>query len=111
MLFYNLGMLSAFLYLAVLLAITLSKHGFDESAYVKVYPSIGRIVCCVNLLQALEIMHPIFGYVQGNPLMPFIQVFGKLFILFGNLEFEPRLQKMPVTTWLFLAWIYSDVIR
>ncbi|XP_066156429.1 very-long-chain (3R)-3-hydroxyacyl-CoA dehydratase [Euwallacea fornicatus] len=111
LLFYNLGMLSAFLYAAVVLVITLAKNGFDESAYSKVYPATGHILCFIHLFQALEIMHPMFGYVTGSPLMPFIQIFGRIFILFGNLEFESQLQKMPVITWLFAVWICSDIIR
>lgn len=111
MIFYNLAMLCAFIYALIVLMLTLAKNGIHESTYVKVYPVMGNIMCFIHLFQALEIMHPIFGYVKGSPLMPFVQIFGRLFILFANLEFEPRLQKMPVTTWLFLAWIYSDIIR
>ncbi|KAL1488427.1 hypothetical protein ABEB36_014900 [Hypothenemus hampei] len=111
LLFYNLGMLSAFLYAGIIIAVTLAKNGFEESTYTKLYPAVGHILCIIHLFQALEIMHPIFGYVKGSPLMPFLQIFGRIFILFGNLEFEPKLQKMPVIPWLFLAWTLSDIIR
>lgn len=111
MAFYNFAMLGAFIYALLVLMITIIKNGFEESTYVKVYPSVGHILCMIQLFQALEIMHPMFGYVRGSPLFPLMQIGGRLFVLFGNLEFEPRLQKMPATTWLFCAWIYSDIIR
>ncbi|CAG9765409.1 unnamed protein product [Ceutorhynchus assimilis] len=111
MVFYNLAMLCAFLYALIILTMTMAKNGFEETSYTNVYPIVGHVLCIIHLFQALEIMHPIFGYVKGSPFMPFLQIVGRLFILFGNLEFEPRLQKMPATTWLFFAWIYSDLIR
>lgn len=111
MVVYNFAMLCAFLYALCVMMITISKNGLEESTYAKVYPSVGHILCIIHLFQALEIMHPMFGYVRGGVFMPFLQICGRLFILFGNLEFEPRLQKMPATTWLFSAWIYSDLIR
>ncbi|XP_050296595.1 very-long-chain (3R)-3-hydroxyacyl-CoA dehydratase isoform X2 [Anthonomus grandis grandis] len=109
--FYNLAMLCAFLYIAIILTVTIGKTGLNETLYAQTYPLVGRTVLFIQHLQALEIMHAYFGYVKGHWLMPLLQIFGRLAILIFNLELEPRLQKMPCITWLFLSWVYGDIIR
>lgn len=75
------------------------------------YKTIGPAMCFMQMLQFLEVLHPIFNYVKGGVMMPLLQIFGRFFVLFLMLEHEPRIQKMPVVFYLFLAWSAIEIIR
>lgn len=38
------------------------------------YEAVGHVMKFCQLMQLLEIMHPMFGYTKGGVLMPLIQV-------------------------------------
>lgn len=98
-----------FLYVVCVLCIKYAKDGSDFIP--ETYDAVGPALKFLQLLQFLEVMHPLFGYVKGGMLMPLLQIGGRFFILFLMLEFEPRIQKMPVTFFLFLAWAAVELIR
>lgn len=64
-----------------------------------------------QILQYLEVMHPLFGYTQGSILFPFLQVTGRNFILFFMINAEARIQSKPVIFYLFLSWALIECIR
>lgn len=106
---YNLFMFIGFMYISLVLCIKYAKDGPNFFPYT--YEAVGSVMKFMQLLQCLEIMHPLFGYVKGGVLMPFLQIIGRLFILFLMVDQEPRIQKMPVTFYLFLVWSAIEVIR
>ncbi|CAH1106035.1 unnamed protein product [Psylliodes chrysocephalus] len=107
--FYNLFMYVGFMYISTILCIRYVRDG--SNFFPNVYESIGPVICFMQLIQCLEILHPIFGYVRGGVMMPFLQIFGRLFVLIVNLDQEPRIQAMPVTFYLFLTWSAIEIIR
>lgn len=107
--FYNLFMYVGFMYIACVLCIKYAKDGTDF--FPETYETLGPAMKFLQLLQFLEVMHPLFKYVKGGVLMPFLQIGGRSFILFLMLDYEPRIQKMPVTFYLFLAWSAVEIIR
>ncbi|CAG9856531.1 unnamed protein product [Phyllotreta striolata] len=107
--FYNLFMYVGFMYIAAILCLRYAREGDDF--FPKVYESVGPAMCFMQLLQGLEILHPMFGYVKGGVLMPFLQIIGRLFVLIVNLDNEPRIQVMPLTFYLFLTWTAIEIIR
>lgn len=106
---YNLFMFCGFLYVSLILCIRYLRDGQDFFPHV--YETVGSVMCCFQLLQFLEVLHPIFGYVRGSPLMPFLQIAGRCFVLIVTVQHEPRIQKMPVIFYLFLVWCAIEVIR
>lgn len=98
-----------FIYVACVLCIKFARDGTDY--FPKVYESVGPTIKFFQLIQFLEVMHPMFGYVKGGVLMPFLQIMGRLFVLFLMVDQEPRIQKMPVVFYLFLAWSAIELIR
>ncbi|XP_023024038.2 3-hydroxyacyl-CoA dehydratase 2 [Leptinotarsa decemlineata] len=107
--FYNLFMFIGFMYITCVLCLKYTRDGPDF--FPVVYEHVGRVVCVMQLLQCLEILHPLFGYVKGGMFLPFVQIVGRLFVLFLNVEKEPRIQKMPVVFYLFLSWSAIEIIR
>lgn len=97
------------MYISCVLCIKYAKDG--TKFFPETYDTVGAVFKFLQLLQFLEVMHPLFGYVKGGVMMPFMQIFGRFFILFLMLDYEPRIQKMPVTFYLFLAWSAIEVIR
>nr|XP_036213850.1 very-long-chain (3R)-3-hydroxyacyl-CoA dehydratase isoform X6 [Bactrocera oleae] len=78
----------------------------EELGYLK-----GKAMKFCQLLQYLEVLHPIFGYTKGGALMPFFQVMGRNFILFVMVELEERMQTKPVIFYVFTIWSCIEIIR
>lgn len=98
-----------FMYVVCVLSIRYIKDGSDS--FPGTYAAVGPAMCFLHLIQILEIMHPIFGYVKGGPFMPALQIGGRIFVLIFMLEFEPRLQTMPVVFYLFMTYAAIEIIR
>ncbi|RZC38430.1 very-long-chain (3R)-3-hydroxyacyl-[acyl-carrier protein] dehydratase [Asbolus verrucosus] len=106
---YNLFMYVGFMYVVCVLSIRYLKEGPDS--FPGTYAAVGPAMCFLHLIQLLEVMHPLFGYVKGGMFIPLLQVGGRLFIIILMLEFEPRLQTMPVVFYLFMTWSAIEIIR
>lgn len=75
------------------------------------YTAVGNTMKFIQLLQFLEVMHPLFGYTKSSVLVSFIQVGGRAFILFCMIEAEPRMQTKPVVFYLFIVWSMAEIVR
>lgn len=75
------------------------------------YAAVGNAFKFCQLLQYMEVMHPLFGYVKGGLLMPFLQVTARNFVLFIMIDAEERMQTKPVIFYLFLMWASVELIR
>lgn len=106
---YNLLMYVGYMYIVVVLCIRFSRDGFQS--HVGSYEAVGPAIMFLQLLQFLEVMHPMFGYVKGGVFMPFMQVTGRFLVLFFMIEKEPRIQNMPVVFYLILTWSAIEIIR
>ncbi|XP_008556949.1 very-long-chain (3R)-3-hydroxyacyl-CoA dehydratase [Microplitis demolitor] len=107
--FYNLFQFIGFLYILIIMGIKYSRDGPDSMK--ETYKSVGSLLKFAQLMQFLEVMHPIFGYTRGNPLIPFVQVGGRAFILFVMIESEERMQTKPVVFYLFFVWSLVEIFR
>lgn len=93
-----------------MLTITYQRNGYEEIAQ-NTYKIVGNAMKFCQLLQYLEVMHPLFGYTQGSTIFPFLQVTGRNFILFCMVDAETRIQTKPVILYLFLSWTLIECIR
>lgn len=75
------------------------------------YITVGNAMKFCQLLQYLEVMHPLFGYTKGSTLFPFLQVTGRNFILFCMIDAENRIQTKPVIFYLFVVWASIECVR
>lgn len=75
------------------------------------YTAVGNPLKFIQLLQFLEVMHPLFGYTKSNTLVAFLQVSGRGFVLFCMIDGEPRMQTKPVVFYLFLVWCTIEIVR
>ncbi|GFQ77975.1 very-long-chain [Trichonephila clavata] len=106
---YNLSQFIGFLYVLIVLNIEYAKEGpvFMERAYELVRTAF---TFC-QVLQVLEVIHPLLGYTAGSALPSFLQVFGRMFMLFGMINAEPRIQSKPAVFYLLYVYCVSEVIR
>ncbi|CAG9804829.1 unnamed protein product [Chironomus riparius] len=109
LIFYNLFQFVGFTYVLTVMGIRYYRDG--EESMPGTYEAVGNAFKFIQLLQYLEVMHPIFGYTKGGALMPFIQVTGRNFILFAMLEYEPRMLTKPVVFYLFIVWASIEIVR
>ncbi|XP_073977816.1 3-hydroxyacyl-CoA dehydratase 2 [Rhodnius prolixus] len=107
--FYNLTQFVFFTYILVVMGIRFMKDGYDSLP--GTYDAVGPVFKFAQLFQFLEVMHPIFGYTKGNPMVPLAQVTGRAIVLFIMIELEPRMQTKPVVFYLFLIWSIIEVVR
>ncbi|XP_068151117.1 very-long-chain (3R)-3-hydroxyacyl-CoA dehydratase 3 [Drosophila tropicalis] len=109
MIFYNLAMFVGYLYIVCVMGILYYRDGPDSIS--KTYANVGNAFKFVQLLQYLEVMHPLFGYTKGSPLVPFFQVSGRNFILFLMIEAETRMYTKPVVFYVFIIWSLVELVR
>lgn len=109
LIFYNLFQFIGFMYILVVMGIRYSRDNADSMP--GTYEAVGNALKFIQLIQYLEVMHPIFGYTKGGALIPFIQVSGRNFVLFAMLEHEPRMMTKPVVFYLFVMWSLVEVVR
>lgn len=109
LLFYNLIQFIGYLYIVLVMGIQYAKSGPDFIP--ETYQYVGNAMKFFQLLQFLEVMHPMFGYTRNSMLVPFMQTTGRGFILFAMIEAEERIQTKPVVFYLFLVWSIIEVIR
>uniref|UniRef100_A0A1B6DZR9 Very-long-chain (3R)-3-hydroxyacyl-CoA dehydratase n=1 Tax=Clastoptera arizonana TaxID=38151 RepID=A0A1B6DZR9_9HEMI len=107
--FYNLFQCVFFTYVLVVMTVRYAKEGPDSME--GTYDAVGPVLKFCQLLQYLEVMHPMFGYTKGSIMMPFLQITGRVWILFGMIDSEPRMQTKPVVFYLFFIWVLIEVIR
>lgn len=109
LIFYNLFQFIGFMYIILVMAIRYSRDG--PKSMEGTYEAVGNSLKFVQLIQYLEVMHPIFGYTKGGATFPFFQITGRNFILFAMIESEPRMQTKPVVFYLIGVWSLVEIIR
>jgi len=77
----------------------------------KAYELVGFALCYCQIVQFLEVLHPILGFTKTSIGMSLIQIAGRGIILFGLIASEERIQDKPVVFFLFYIWAIADIIR
>lgn len=106
---YNLFQFIGFTYIMVVIGIRYYRDGFSSVA--GTYEAVGNAFKFVQLIQYLEVMHPLFGYTKGSPMVPFMQCTGRAFVLFAMIDNETRMQTKPVVFYLFIVWASIETVR
>ncbi|XP_044758014.1 very-long-chain (3R)-3-hydroxyacyl-CoA dehydratase [Coccinella septempunctata] len=106
---YNFFMYLGFLYIWVVLMMKFLKDGTDF--FPKAYEHVSTVFYIMQTMQLVEIAHPILGLMKGGIIAPFIQVGGRVFVLFLMIGGEPKVQTEPIVFILFLAWSSIEIIR
>jgi len=106
---YNLWQFIGFLYIVTTLTIRYMKDG--EESFPGAYESIHNALKFCQLMQILEIFHPLFGYTKGGIMEPIVQVGGRFIVLFCLIEAEPRIQTKPAIFYLVMSWSAVELFR
>ncbi|XP_041980644.1 very-long-chain (3R)-3-hydroxyacyl-CoA dehydratase isoform X2 [Aricia agestis] len=106
---YNLFQFIGFMYILAVMGVRYAKLEYESVP--TTYEHVGSAMKFLQLMMFLEVMHPMFGYTKGSPLMAFMQVGGRAFVLFAMIEAEPRMHAKPVVFYLFLVWSTVEIIR
>lgn len=106
---YNLFQFVGYMYVLTVIAVRYVRY--DYESVVGTYENVGAAMKFLQLLQYLEVMHPLFGYTKGGAVVPFFQVSGRAFVLFLMIDAEPRMQTKPVVFYLFVMWTMIEVVR
>ncbi|KPJ03100.1 3-hydroxyacyl-CoA dehydratase [Papilio xuthus] len=106
---YNLFQFIGFTNVLAVMGVRYAKLEYESVT--DTYEHVGSAMKFLQLMQYLEVMHPMFGYTKGGVLVPFLQTSGRAFVLFVMIEAEPRMQTKPVVFYLFLIWGLIEVVR
>ncbi|XP_072938000.1 very-long-chain (3R)-3-hydroxyacyl-CoA dehydratase [Epargyreus clarus] len=106
---YNLFQFIGYTYVLAVMCVRYAK--LEGASINDTYEHVGPAFKFLQLMQFLEVMHPLFGYTRGGVFLPFLQVSGRAFILFAMIEAEPRMQTKPVVFYLFCVWSLIEVVR
>nr|CAD7195060.1 unnamed protein product [Timema douglasi] len=85
--------------------------GYKRESIEGTYEAVGGPMKFCQLMQFLEVMHPMFGYTKGGFVVPLLQVLGRSIILFCMIDAEPRMHTKPVIFYLFLIWSIVELVR
>lgn len=107
---YNLFQFIGYLFVLTVLVISWQRDGFDVAAK-KAFRNVGNAVKFCQLMQYLEVMHPMFRYTGGSSLNAFLRVTERNFILFFMIDAEVRMQTKPLILLLLLCWSIGECIR
>ncbi|XP_013787357.1 very-long-chain (3R)-3-hydroxyacyl-CoA dehydratase-like [Limulus polyphemus] len=109
LLLYNTFQFVSFLCILILMTIRYTKEGpFSMDG---TYEAVGKTMKFCQILQLMEVVHPLLRFTKGSILMPLIQITGRLIILFVMIDAEPRMQTKPVVFYLFLVYSLIEVVR
>ncbi|XP_034099449.1 very-long-chain (3R)-3-hydroxyacyl-CoA dehydratase 3 [Drosophila albomicans] len=106
---YNLAMFVGYLHILIIMGVLYLRDGTASIKHT--YEYVGTSFKFVQLMQYMEVMHPIFGYSKGSPLVPFFQISGRNFVLFLMIEMEPRMHDKPVVCYVFIIWSLVELVR
>ncbi|XP_049871486.1 very-long-chain (3R)-3-hydroxyacyl-CoA dehydratase isoform X2 [Pectinophora gossypiella] len=106
---FNLFQFVGYFYILAVMGVRYTKLEYDS--VIDTYEHVGSAMKFLQLMQYMEVMHPLFGYTRGGAFIPFLQVSGRAFVLFVMIEAEPRMQTKPVVFYLFLVWSMIEVVR
>ncbi|XP_014251340.1 very-long-chain (3R)-3-hydroxyacyl-CoA dehydratase isoform X2 [Cimex lectularius] len=107
--FYNLTQFVFFMYILIVMGVRFAKEGADSLE--DTYEVVGAVLKFAQLIQYLEVMHPLFGYVKGSTTKALMQVTGRCIVLFAMIEPEQRMWRKPVVSWLIIIWSTIEIIR
>lgn len=106
---YNMFQFCGFMYILIVMGIRYYRDGVASMP--GTYEAVGNAFKFIQLIQYLEVMHPIFGYTKGGAMVPFMQVTGRAFVLFAMIDHEPRMMTKPVVFYLFIIWSVIEIVR
>ncbi|KAK2998602.1 hypothetical protein RJ639_022774, partial [Escallonia herrerae] len=75
------------------------------------YKSVGELICLLQAVAFLEVIHGAIGIVPGGMLLPLMQWGGRTHFLFAIVLRIHEVQVLPAVFITFLAWSSSEVIR
>ncbi|CAH9073037.1 unnamed protein product [Cuscuta europaea] len=75
------------------------------------YASAGELICFLQSLAFLEVLHGALGIVPSGVLLPLMQWGGRIHFLLALVRSINEVQELPAVFITFLAWSLSEVIR
>ncbi|XP_055690099.1 very-long-chain (3R)-3-hydroxyacyl-CoA dehydratase 3 [Lutzomyia longipalpis] len=106
---YNLLQFVGFLYIVTVLGLRLARDGHEATH--EAYEAVGKAFKFCQLMQFLEVLHPMFGYTKGGVLAPLMQTTGRAVVLFLAIDTDERVQRLTIVAYLFLVWAIVELVR
>jgi len=104
---YNVIQFFGWSYLGALI----TKHVLDTKTSTGVYDEISKTLVVFQTLAILEIVHVAIKLVRSNPLFTFMQVFSRLYVLWGVLIPIEESRNSTGVIMLLSAWTVTEVVR
>ncbi|KAM7496591.1 hypothetical protein LguiA_021005 [Lonicera macranthoides] len=95
-------------------AISLSRiliNFFSTKSVHGAYASAGELICYLQILEFMEVIHGAIGIVPTGVLLPLMQWGGKTYFLFAIVRQINEVQELPSVFITFVPWSLIGVIR
>lgn len=106
---YNFICYCGFLYIVSVLGLMFLKDGVDS--FSRAYEGVGGAMKIIIIMQTLELLNSILKLTKSSFFTTFLQVVGRMVILFTLIVPEPRIQSHPVVFYLFMVWSAVEIVR
>jgi len=104
---YNVVQFFGWSYLGVII----TKYLFIMKTSYGLYNEIYQILIVFQTLAVLEIVHVVLKVVRSNPIFTFMQVFSRLYVLWGVLVPIEESRNSSGVIMLLAAWTLTEVVR
>eukprot|EP01138_Halocafeteria_seosinensis_P015014 gb/GECG01015326.1/.p1 GENE.gb/GECG01015326.1/~~gb/GECG01015326.1/.p1 ORF type:complete len:221 (+),score=16.96 gb/GECG01015326.1/:1-663(+) len=106
---YNLASAAGWAYVQFVVAKHFMEHGVDGIS--TLYDVVGEPLKIVQTAAAMEILHSLMGLVPSSVMTTALQVFSRLFVLYGIVEKAPPSRYGYAFTLLTISWSAVEVPR
>lgn len=104
---YNVLLFVMFLMVNMILTIKVISGTIDDDSV----NGAAHIIKLLTYTQLLESIHPILGLVPGGPMMPLLQVFGRIVVNIFLTDPVIRISSAPYAHYLFIVWSCIEIFR
>ncbi|KAH6822025.1 Protein-tyrosine phosphatase-like [Perilla frutescens var. hirtella] len=105
--FYNLFQASGW----ALTLFRILSNFFSSKSTNGAFSCAGELICLLQSLAFLEVIHGALGIVPSGVLLPLMQWGGRTHFLLAIVRRIPEVQELPAVFITFVAWSMSEVIR
>uniref|UniRef100_A0A2P2KLJ2 Very-long-chain (3R)-3-hydroxyacyl-CoA dehydratase n=1 Tax=Rhizophora mucronata TaxID=61149 RepID=A0A2P2KLJ2_RHIMU len=89
----------------------ISNNFISTKSLNEAYASAGELICLLQIIGFLEVIHGALGIVPTGVLLPFMQWGGRTHFVLAIVRKITEVQKLPSVFITFVAWSLAEVIR
>jgi len=105
---YNVSQMLGWLVLMIKIVDHLIRENGDTE---KLYSEVEPVLQIFQTAAVLEVLHSAVGFVKSNPLLTAVQVYSRVFLVWGVVWSVEQVQTNSFIIFFLVAWTITEIIR